>query len=78
MSDFSAVDGGDEAISNRTDHLIEVWLGGEDVDCSLQRDRSVIGCQLGDGGGVGDGVERNGETRRGRRSGGGRLIGEVD
>jgi hypothetical protein len=36
MGDFSAVDGGDEAVSNRADRLVEVWLGGEDVDRSLR------------------------------------------
>ena len=31
-----------------------------------------------DGGGIGDRVEWDREVRRGRRSGGGRLIGQVD
>jgi hypothetical protein len=60
------------------DRLVEVRLGSEDVDCSLRRDGSVIGCQLCDGGGVGDRVEWDREVRQGRRSGGGRLIGQVD
>ena len=77
MGDFTAVDGGDETISNHADRLVEVWLGGEDVDRSLRRYRSVVWGELGNSLGVGDGVEWDREDGRGRRSGGGRLIGEV-
>jgi hypothetical protein len=35
MGDFTVVDGGDEAISNRADRLIEVGLCGKDVDRGL-------------------------------------------
>jgi hypothetical protein len=35
MGDLSLVDGGYEAIRNRTDHLIKVGLCGEDIECSL-------------------------------------------
>jgi hypothetical protein len=78
VSDFATVDGGNEAISNRADRLVEVWLGGKDVDRSLRRYGGVIGSELGDSLGVGDRVERDREDGRGRRSRGGRLIGEVD
>jgi hypothetical protein len=78
MGDFAAVDGGDETVSNRADRLIEVWLGGEDVDRSLRRYGGVVWGELGDSLGVGDRVERDREDGRGRRSRGGRLIGEVD
>jgi hypothetical protein len=37
VGDFAMVDGGDEAVSNRADRLVEVGLCGEDVDRSLQR-----------------------------------------
>jgi len=36
MGDFTAVDGGDEAICNHTDRLIEVGLCGEDIDRGLR------------------------------------------
>jgi hypothetical protein len=78
MGDFAAVDGGDEAVSNRVDRLVEVGLCGEDVDRSLRQYWGVIWGELGDCGGIGDGVERDREDGRGRRSGGGRLIGQVD
>jgi hypothetical protein len=77
MGDFTSVDGGDEAVSDRADRLVEVWLGGEDVDRSLRRYGSVVGGELGDSLLVDDRVERDREDGRGRRSGGGRLIGEV-
>ena len=35
MGDFAAVDGGDEAIGNRADCLIEAGLCGKDVDRGL-------------------------------------------
>jgi hypothetical protein len=78
MGDFAAVNGGDEAVSNRTDCLVEVGLCGKDVDRGLQRYGGVVGCELHDCGGVGDGVEWNREDGRGRRSGGRRLIGQID
>jgi hypothetical protein len=78
VGDFAAVDGGDEAVSNRADRLVEVWLGGKDVDRSLRRYGGVVRGELSDGLLVDDGVEGNREDGRGRRSGGGRLIGEVD
>jgi hypothetical protein len=78
MGDFAAMDGGDEAVCNRADRLVEVWLCGEDVDRGLRRYGGVIGSELRDGLGVGDGVEWDREPGRGRHSGGGRLIGEVD
>ena len=78
VGDFAAVDGGDETISNRADRLVEVWLGGEDVDRSLRRYRGVVGGELSDSLGVGDRVEWDRESGRGRRSRGGRLIREVD
>jgi hypothetical protein len=78
VGDFAAVDGGDETVSNRADRLIKVWLGGEDVDRSLRRYGVVVRGELGDGFLIDDRVEGDREDRRGRRSGGGRLIGEVD
>jgi hypothetical protein len=78
MGDFATVDGGDETVSNRADRLIEVRLGGEDVDRSLRRYGGVVWGELGDSLLVDDGVKRDREDGRGRRSGGGRLIGEVD
>jgi hypothetical protein len=35
MGDFTAVDGGDETIRNRSDRLVEVGLCSKDVDRSL-------------------------------------------
>jgi hypothetical protein len=78
MGDFVAVDSGDEAVSNRADRLIEVGLRGEDIDCGLWRYWSVVWGKLCDCGGVGNGVEWDGEDGQGRCSGGGRLIGQVD
>jgi hypothetical protein len=78
VGDFAAVDSGDEAVSNRADRLVEVRLGGEDVDRSLRRYGGVVRGELGDGFLVDDGVEGDREDGRGRRSGGGRLIGKVD
>jgi hypothetical protein len=78
MGDFSAMDGGDEPVSDSANHFVKVGLGREDVDCSLQRYWDVVWGDGRDVGSVGDWVERDGKTRRGWRSGGGRLIGEVD
>ena len=78
MGDFAVVDGGDEAVSNCADRLVEVGLCGEDVDRSLWRYWGVVWGKLSDFGGVGDGVEQDREDGRGRRSRGGRLIGQVD
>jgi hypothetical protein len=78
VSDFAAMDGGDEAVSNRADRLVEVGLGSEDVDRSLRRYGGVVWGELGDGLLIDDGIERDGEDGRGRRSRGGRLIREVD
>jgi len=36
VGNFAAVDSRDEAVSNRTDRLVEVGLCGEDVDRSLR------------------------------------------
>jgi hypothetical protein len=78
MGDFTAVDGGDETVHDRSDRLVEVGLCGEDVDRSLRQYWGVVWGELRDRSGVGDGVERDREDGRGRRSGGGRLIGQVD
>jgi hypothetical protein len=78
VSDFAAVDGRDEAVSNRADRLVEVWLGSEDIDRSLWRYGGVIWGELGNSLLVDDRVERDREDGRGRCSGGGRLIGEID
>jgi hypothetical protein len=60
MGNFVAMDGGDEAVSNCADHVVEVGLCSEDVDCGLRRYRGVVGRELCDCSGVGDGVEWNG------------------
>jgi hypothetical protein len=78
MGDFAVVDGGDEAVSNRVDHLVEVGLCGEDVNRGLWRHWGVVWSELCDRDRVGDRVEQNGENGRGQRSGGGRLIGQID
>jgi hypothetical protein len=78
MGDFAAVDGGDEAVSNCMDRLVKVGLCSEDFDRSLGRYWGVVWGELGDHGGVDDGVEWNREDGRGRRSRGGRLIGQID
>jgi hypothetical protein len=61
MGDFVAVDGGDEAIGDRTDRFIKVRLCGEDVDCSLRQYGGIVGRELRDCGRVGNGVEWNRE-----------------
>jgi hypothetical protein len=77
VGDFSAMDGRDETVRNRADRLVKVGLSGEDVDRSLRRHGGVIWGELGDGLLVDDRVKRDREDGRGRRSGGGRLIGEI-
>jgi hypothetical protein len=78
MGDFTVMDGGDKPVSNHADRLVEVGLCGEDVDRGLRRYWGVIWSELSDCGRVGDGVEWDREDGQGRRSRGGRLIGQVD
>jgi hypothetical protein len=61
VGDFATVDSRDEAVCNRADRLVEVWLRGEDVDRSLRRYGGVVWGELSDSFGVGDGVERDRE-----------------
>jgi hypothetical protein len=61
MGDFAVVDGGDEAVSNCADRLVEVGLCGEDVDRSLWRYWGVVWGKLSNFDGVveaGDSLDR--------------------
>jgi len=73
VEDLAVVDGRDESIGNGSDGLIEVGLGGEDIDGSLRGEWGISRDDCG-----GDRVEWDWEYRRlGWRSSGG-LVGCVD
>jgi len=54
VEDLMVVDGRDESIGDGLDGLVEVGLGGEDVDGSLRRQRGISRDDCG-----GDRVERD-------------------
>jgi len=73
MEDLTIVDGRDESVGDSSDGLVEVGLGGEDIDGRLRREWGISRDDCG-----GDRVERNQQGQRlGWHCSGG-LVGRVD
>jgi len=73
MEDLAVVNGRDESICDGLDGLVEIWLGGENVDGSLWGQRGVSWDDCG-----GERVEGDQQDGRLRRRSSGRFVRRVD
>jgi len=73
MDNLAVVDGGDEPVGNSSDGLVEIGLGGEDIECGLWRQWGISRDDCG-----GDRVKWDWEDGHLGRCSGWGLIGRVD